>query len=445
MKKLIKTLFLSSCIAFSAFGLTACGPEGVRFGATELGTAKEATALTYEERKNYKYSDINEAAETFAADFASLAYKKYEKEANFAVSPLSAYMALSLAAQCSVGETQSEILSVLGISYEQLINGFSDYYRSVFNEYTVRGEDGDKKLSGMVDITNSVWIDSHSTYKQDCIDILADRFFCNSFGAEFKDKNDEANRAVRQFVSDKTRGLIDRNFNLSPDTAFALINTLYLKDVWNAFGNELSFTDRNYIFTQSDGSKKETKLLQGYYTQGRVYKDTNFKTFYTLTENGNRIDFIVPEEGYTVKDVFTAENITKVKNIKDYNAIDNDKKEIYCTRCLFPEYSASYDGRINQIVEKLGVKLFFDANRCDFSHLTDDKVFCDEIIHATELKVNRKGIEGAAVTIIAMDTSAAPPDEYTNIYQDFVIDRSFGFILSDRHGNTLFSGAVENI
>lgn len=66
------------------------------------------------------------------------------------------------------------------------------------------------------------------------------------------------------------------------------------------------------------------------------------------------------------------------------------------------------------------------------------------IIHKTKLDVNKKGIEGAAVTIIANAGESAPSEEYTKIYSDFVIDQSFGFMLV-YDDTILFSGVVNNL
>lgn len=445
MRKFLKGFLAISCATVSVFGLSACGSEkDETFGAVSLGTPLKATSLDYKERNEYKYEDINKSAEKFAADFASLAYSKYDKQDNFAVSPISVYMALSLAAQCSAGETQSEILSVLGVSYEQLKEQFSDYYRSVFAEYIVNDEIGNKVQTGMITLTNSVWLDTHTTAKQECIDLLADKYFCHSYQAEFLTDNEIANQAVRQFVKENTNGLIDKNFELPEETVFALINTLYLKDYWSTFGQELSLTSKDYNFAQSDGSLKSTKLLQGYSNFGRVIEYDGFKTFFTRTANGNKIDFILPDDGYNVDDVFTAKNIEQVKNITSYNGVDDEKKQRYYTRCLFPEYTASYDEDIIPILEELGISAMFSRQKCDFSALTDDYAYCSGVRHATKLKVDRKGIEGAAVTVMCGEGTAAP-DEYENIYLDFVINKAFGFVLSDRYGNTLFSGVVKQV
>lgn len=443
MNKLFKGIIAVSCTALSVFGLSACNKDGL-INATVLGEPIKTTELEYQERKENNFSSIKESAERFAADFAALAYKNYEKEENFVVSSISVYMALSLAAQCTAGETQSQILSALGITYDKLYAQFSDYYRSVIAEYTDWVEMDKKVQTGMISLSNSIWLDNHATAKKECINALADKFYCHSYQVQFADDNKSANEAVQQFVKENTKGLIDKNFQLPGETVFTLINTLYLKDVWNTFGRELTLTDNVYNFAQYDGGIKNIKLLNGYYNYGRAVESESFKTFFTKTENGNRIDFILPKDGYAVDDVFTSENIETVKSITSYNGVDHDRKQRFYTRCLFPEYTASYDGYIRAILAKMGITDLFDAGKCNFSALTDDYAYCEDIIHAAKLKVDRKGIEGAAVTVLPACGSAGP-DGYEEIYEDFVIDRSFGFVLSDWYGNTLFSGVVKNI
>ena len=78
--------------------------------------------------------------------------------------------------------------------------------------------------------------------------------------------------------------------------------------------------------------------------------------------------------------------------------------------------------------------------------LPDSNVYCSEVRHVTQLKVDDKGLEGAAVTVVAADrVTSAPMNDYEDVYIDFVADRSFGFVISDPNDVTLFSGIVRNI
>ena len=69
-------------------------------------------------------------------------------------------------------------------------------------------------------------------------------------------------------------------------------------------------------------------------------------------------------------------------------------------------------------------------------------MYCRQVTHAAKLKADRKGIEGAAVTVAADGATSAEPPE---VMLDFVVDGTFGFILCNRYGTTLFSGVIDDI
>jgi serine protease inhibitor len=66
------------------------------------------------------------------------------------------------------------------------------------------------------------------------------------------------------------------------------------------------------------------------------------------------------------------------------------------------------------------------------------------VTHVAKLVVNKKGTEGAAVTVIDMMATAAPYEEYKKVYETFVVDQEFGYVVS-YNNNVLFSGVVTNI
>ena len=139
--------------------------------------------------------------------------------------------------------------------------------------------------------------------------------------------------------------------------------------------------------------------------------------------------------------------------MKDYNAVDEENKLQYFTRCLFPEFKAKYDSEINEMLSKnFGIENLFNdpgifppERSCDFSNLSDDECYCGSVRHITDLTVDKKGIEGAAVTVIAMDGATSAGPEYQIIYEDFAVDKTFGFIITDSNDVTLFSGVIDKI
>lgn len=444
-RMLISVLSIGTLILLSACGDPVGGNSpvgGGPVGGELVGEPQGATSLTYEERRNAAFDDLKASAELFASQFASSVNRTASPEKNFAVSPISVYMALALSAECTAGETRDELLSAVNISYPALKTQFSDFYRSLIAEYkTYEGE-----VIGMLDLSNSIWMDKSMQPKEECIQDLAGKYLCYSYSTDFRNDNTSANQAIREFVKDKTRGLIDQDFQLDTETLFALINTLYLKDIWNDEGDDLSFTKEKYDFTERDDTVKSLNLLQGHYRSGRAIETESFTHFYTQTYHGYKIKFILPKEGYTVDNVFTEANLAAVNAITDYNAIDQTNKIEYSTRCLFPEFNADFDQDVKPILQsEFGVQKFFTSNVCNFSTLTDEDAFCTQVKHVTKLKIDKTGVEGAAVTIGVNGATSVDPEEYTRIYEDFVLDRAFGFILTDRYDVTLFSGVVNQI
>ncbi|MDE6850559.1 MAG: hypothetical protein K2J54_04450 [Clostridia bacterium] len=440
MKRFVKLAFSMLCSGTVALSFAGCNASDTG-KCTVLGEPAAAQSFDYDDRKDAGYISIKQKADNFAYRFSAAAYSGYDSGKNFSVAPVSVFSALSLAAECSGGQTRSELLSALGVEYADLAENYSKLYRSLDAEHISSGG----SLEGALKLANSVWINQGLQYNRSCVQNLSQKYFTYSYSADFTNDNANANRAVRSFVKDKTRGLIDRDFELSPQTVFTLINALYLKDIWNMNGNDLGLTDTSYTFTEYNGNTKELKLLRGYYQAGRVQEFGDYSTFFTKTLNGYKIKFILPKNGRTVGDVFTSENLAEVNGISDYGEVDDAEKIIYHTRCLFPEFATSYDKDIVGILKNnFNINALFDSELCDFSAFTESKSYCDKVMHVNTLKVNRKGIEGAAVTVLPSATSPGP-GEYAKVYTDFVVDRSFGFILTDPMDTVLFSGVVNDI
>ena len=97
---------------------------------------------------------------------------------------------------------------------------------------------------------------------------------------------------------------------------------------------------------------------------------------------------------------------------------------------------------MGMLSKSFNIKSLFDDS-CDFSNITTAKVSCSEIKHILKLMVNNKGIEGAALTYEVL-AGAVGPDEYTDVYETFPVDKEFGFVLT-RNNAILFSGIIFNI
>ena len=442
----MKQKLLTSIFALgTVFSLASCmkSPE-----ASVLKTFKELRnpsnlnhSYSNDDVKDPEYLSFKDKMKAFATRLSeSFAKREFAAKENIVISPLSIELCLGLSISASSGTTRQEMLDAIGVDFET----FNKHYKLFFNETSFEAYSNTKMLQGQLLLSNSIWIDNDVKLKDSGLDNLNNDYYCYSYDVDFDGRNKDTNEAIREFIKDKTKGLIDQNLNLSPETLFTLMNTLYLKDIWNNEGDNLSYTKEGITFKNYDGNISHKKLLEGYYKDGRVLNREDFSAFHTITCNGIVINFIKPSEGKDIKDVFNKENIAMVLDSSNYQFVDNDKKEIYHTKTIFPEYSADINlNLIPMFKEDFNVKSLF-SSECDLSNLTDDKVYCSEFKQIAKLKVDKKGIEGAAVTYQAYAGASAPDEEWKDVYETFIVDESFGYVVM-RNNAILFSGIVTNI
>ena len=112
---------------------------------------------------------------------------------------------------------------------------------------------------------------------------------------------------------------------------------------------------------------------------------------------------------------------------------------------FFPEFEADFDEDIKDVLSNdFGIEQLFDPNSCDMSNVSVESVYCEGVFHKVDLTVDKKGIEGAAVTYLPAAGAAAPP-EYEKVYHDFVVGRAFGFVITDSYGTFVFSGVINEL
>ena len=366
----------------------------------------------------------------------------YDANKNITISPLSIEMCLGLAVYCANGQTRTELLNALDVDFTT----FNKYYKLLFNELSRLDKDASDQVASELSLTNSIWIDNDINLSETGLDDLKNDYYCHSFEADFDKYNKETTEAIEYFIEQKTKGLIQPDLQFDPKTFFVLMNTLYLKDIWNDWGGDLNTTSETK-FKNANGNVSSKELLVGYSEDGKAIETDDYSCFFACTRYGRYLYFVKPNEGKALKDVFNKEAMQYVLNHKNYVYQDNEKLERYHTNCVFPEFKADAEiDLIPMFTRDLNVTSMFDPMKCDFSNIMKEPApgYIEQFKHIAKLEVNKKGIEGAAVTYMAY-AGAAGPDEYTDVYGTFEVDKEFGFILTNYYGDIIFSGTVTNI
>ncbi len=358
------------------------------------------------------------------------------KKDNYVMSPVSVYMAMAMLYRIGDSGVKADITELINMNDAQMAQAGNLFLALTDTFYSYNHYEGTEEVIGRIFLTDSIWLNSGEKADAETLKALADELFCQAFETPFSENNAAANKAVSDFISEKTYGLINKNFNLQPSTVFALINTIYFKDSWDAEIEKLYAADGK--FTTENG-EINTEFLYGKYVAGQVQQTKVSDFFYTTTRNGYKIKFILPKEGFTLSDAMSAENLNAVNSATEFNELEGENIRHF-TRCIFPSFKITSDTELLDIMKSNG--LLKNSLTGFFSPLMENRLLeVSDIKHTTTVDVNDKGVEAAAVTIITINEGAAPIED-KNVYHTFTLDRSFGFIITNPNDIVLFEGQV---
>ena len=379
---------------------------------------------------------FNEKLQAFSHKLYKMCVKDFDK--NYVMSPLSVYMALSMLHSFGDENVKEELESFVGMSDEDFANT-AKLFNSLNSEYQIYDYMKNEDITvGELNLSNSIWFDETIETDAEALKAFCDESVADNFTTPFYSDNIKANNEIREFIKQKTRGLIDQDFQLRPDTVFALINTLYFKDIWNYEGGKLYSVDMD--FKAPDGTKT-CKFLNGNYLAGQVYENEMCEMFYAQTAFGYKIKFIKPKAGFTLNEVMTPQNLYKLNQIEDFKEFENGKHHL--SNCVFPSFKIDIGTGLTKILkESKELSHMFDSFYSEITGALPLRV--TDVIHHAVIDVSDEGIEGAAVTIIAGEAGCAP-DEDEPVYHSLVLDRAFGFLVTDRNDTVLFEGQVTDV
>ena len=165
--------------------------------------------------------------------------------------------------------------------------------------------------------------------------------------------------------------------------------------------------------------------------------ETTF-VFFATPENADSVTYFTQVVNHAnthdVSKVYLVDSAFAIGTREEGNDLDKQLSEI----------EAKFNEDLVQLLkDEYCVSSIFSESP-NFSKLTNDNCWTTQLVHQTKLIIDKKGVEGAAVTIMANGATGAPDQEYKKIYYDFILDQAFGFIIT-QNDSVLFSGVVKNL
>ena len=353
-------------------------------------------------------------------------------EENRICSPLNVYMALSVLAEISEGNSREQVLDLLGC-------GTIEDVRTRAKALWTANYQDDGTVTSL--LANSLWLNEDIEFVQETMDLLAEEYYASSFAGKMGSA--EFDRMLQEWINDNTGGLLAEQaagLSMPPDTLLALASTIYYRGRWDHEFNP-EFTEPD-VFHAPAGDQTVDFMRQT--MEDTYYWGEHFSAVSKRLENSGEMWFFLPDEGVSPDELLATGEITEflesTRPREDGRWRWENNKHLIIHLSM-PKFDVVSDLDLIGHLKALGVTDVFEPDTADFSAIVSPALlpYIEKATHAARVKIDEEGVEAAAYVEMMMAAgAAAPPDEEI----DFVLDRPFLFAVTGEDYLPLFMGIV---
>ena len=349
-------------------------------------------------------------------------------------SPINAYIALAMTAELTAGETQQQVLDVLGsASAEQLRTDITALWEQVYEN------DGNE----ICKLANSLWLDRDVDYVAEPMEILAHDYYASVYQGDLG--SSRTNRDITNWMRNQTGGFLTKrtqNVSLAPeDQLLTLVSTIYFRSKWSREFHAKNNTES--VFHANGGDVLCTFMNQKE-AHMNYYWAEDWGAVQLYLENGSSMWFILPDEDKTVNDVLDDPDYMEMISQDEYASDEGQNRKYMKVNLSVPQFDVTASTDLKDALYSMGLTDVFDPYRGDFSPSMisdpDRPPYLDSIHQDVHVKIDEQGVAASAYIELNFGAgAAAPPDEII----DFVLDRPFIFAVT-KSSIPLFVGTVNH-
>lgn len=366
------------------------------------------------------FDDFNKVVLDFS--YQSFLSLNETEENNLLISPLSIETALYMTMNGTDGQTLEEFRAALLVP-TFYPNGINIHYKTLLEKLVPQDDRATLSLSNTV-FYDDQWVD----LEQDFIDVIDDVYNANVTDADFSDPGTVS--LINDWAKEKTEGKIEEVLKeIKEDEVLFLINALYMLADWQiGFDPDLSHPK---AFTKPNGEETMVPFMSS---------DDNRN--YVVKEEYSAIDLPFKGEDYSMTFVLPQGDVGDFISEFELSTMRNWVKELYDdmqmdrVQLSIPKFEISNKLLLKDMLISMGMETaFLSANLDKMGQFYGGQTYLSRVIHDAFLKVDEKGIEGAAVTTVGVGNESLPPQ--------LTLDRPFMFIIRHVETNTpIFIGRL---
>jgi len=345
---------------------------------------------------------------------------------NRVYSPVNVYMALSMLAEITGGNSKSQLLSLLSVKDADTLTAQAK------NLWTANYRNDGATTSILA---NSLWLNNSVAVNKETIGKLADDYYASVYRGD--PASAEMTKALQDWLNEQTGGLLKDSVDsitLTPQTILELCSTVYFRAKWDhEFFKEHNDTK---TFHSPDGDR-DAEFMNSTHTGGTYYRGDGFGATKLNFAEGGAMWLILPDEGRTPEDLLkSGEYLDMAGSNYDW---ENQKR--LTINLSVPKFDVSSDIELDDGLKALGVTDIFDGEKSDFTPLAGNgskNITVSNAKHAARVVADEEGCTAAAYTVIPVTGTGMPLEDTI----DFVVDRPFLFVIQSDTDQPLFTGIV---
>lgn len=344
---------------------------------------------------------------------------------NRVCSPLNIYMALSMLAAVTDGETRQQILDALGA---ESLDALQKQTAQLWTENS--WDDG---IVTSV-LANSIWLRGGYAYNEETLKKLGEDFSASAFSGEMGSA--AYDNKLRDWINEHTGNLLTEQasgLKLDPATVLALVSTIYYRASWSdKFSSTATTQD---VFHAPDGDMTVDFMHSS--DSNTVYYGDGFSAIGLSLENSGQMWLLKPDDGVDAAELLQNEDALGFL-LANGGWSQTQRATVNLS---LPKFDISSDLDILDTLAQLGMTDVMDDEKSDFTPLTtaDSALELTQAKHAARVKIDEDGCEAAAYTMLDIEATAmlGPEEEI-----DFTLDKPFVFAITGIDGLPLFVGLV---
>ena len=344
---------------------------------------------------------------------------------NAVCSPLNIYIALSMLAEVTDGNTRKQILDVLNVKDMDVLN---KRIEAIWDANYV-----DTPALKSI-LANSIWLRNDIGYNEDTLKRLSVEYHASSYSGEMG--SESMNQKLQKWTDEHTGELLTeytKELKLKPESVLALISTVYYKASWDKdFPKEQT---NKGIFHGALGDQSVPMMHNDIMTN--LYQTEHFQAVGLSLVDSGTMYFFLPKEGYKAQDI--AADPEMIKICMEPESVESNSALVHLT---VPKFNDSAKTDLLECLKDIGITDVLSDKQADFTPLTKEieNIYLSRAEHAAMVKIDEEGVIGAAYTALMMDAAGIIQDQV-----DFIIDRPFVFAVAAPDGSILFTGVIQNI